>query len=76
MTGIENDAQVSGLQIWVERVSLIEIGNSGSWRGVDFNFGHDHVEFEVSLRPQGDLLSRHWFMEFWSLKKRCGVDRT
>lgn len=59
MTGVEDDAQVSGLQIWVEIALLIVIGNSESWGGVDFNFDHDHVEFEVSLSHLGDLLSRH-----------------
>lgn len=66
------DAQVSGSQTWAERVSLITIQNSASWWGVDYNFGHGHVECEVSLSHTGDLLSRHWFSEFWSLKSRGG----
>lgn len=44
MRGVEKDAQVSGLQTWAERVSGMKIVNSGSWCGVDYNFGHDRVE--------------------------------
>lgn len=36
-----------------ERVPLIKIGNSGSWWGVDYNFGHDHIELQVSLSHAG-----------------------
>lgn len=75
MRGVEKNAQVSGLQTWAEGMSLMKTVNSGSWWGVDYNFGHDHVEFEVS-EPGWDLLSGHWFIELWSLKNIGGVDRT
>lgn len=65
--GVEKDAQVSGLQTWAERVPLKEVGGDRA------TFGHDHVEFEVP-EPGQNLLSGHWFIEFWSLKNIGGAD--